>query len=401
MSVQRLYLDHAATSFPKPPEVTAAMVRWATECGASAGRGAYAEAQEAGKIVSDCREMIATLLGAPSPQTIAFTANCSDALNIALKGLIDPNDARGKGHVLCTQTDHNSVLRPIHAMADAGWIEFDIVPVDATGRLDPAEVKSRLRRNTRYVAITHGSNVTGCVQDIDTIGKLCREHAVPMILDAAQTVGHLPIDVLAQPIDLLCAPGHKGLMGPLGTGFLYVRPGMEKHLRGLRQGGTGSRSDEPRQPNVMPDKLEAGSHNMPGLAGLLAACQWVAGQTIERLASHGQALVRTFIDNVSNVPGLRYFGPQGVAGRLGVFSVEVDGLSPAELANVLEREFGLQMRTGIHCAPLVHAAIGSADHGGTARVSFGPLLSTRDVKYAADALAQVAERRQADVLQRT
>jgi cysteine desulfurase family protein len=387
---RRLYLDNAATSFPKPPAVLEAMNRYATELGASAGRGAYFEAVETGRVIGECRENINRLIHGQDPNHVVFTLNCSEALNIAIKGLVDP---RKKVHAVCTHVDHNSILRPLTAMEEAGWVEQTRVPVDPqTGLVDPEDIRRAIRSDTRFVAITHASNVTGTLQDIRAIGKICRECAVPLVVDAAQSIGHVPIDVQADCIDLLAAPGHKALLGPLGTGFLYLRPGMEKLVRTTREGGTGSVSEEARQPTFMPDRYEPGSHNAVGLFGLNEGVKWLLHETIDKLHAHEQALIRVAIEGLSNVDGLRYFGPQGVRDRVGVFSVRVDGLTPLDLAHTLEREFGVLTRPGLHCAPLIHAAIGTAPTGGTTRLSFGPFVSRQDVKYACDAVAQVAMR---------
>jgi selenocysteine lyase/cysteine desulfurase len=214
-----------------------------------------------------------------------------------------------------------------------------------------------------------------------------------MVVDAAQSAGHVPIDVQADFIDLLAAPGHKGLLGPSGTGFLYIRPGIETILRPLKEGGTGSVSEQPTQPEFLPDKYEPGSHNAIGIAGLAEGVKWVAEQTVEKLYEHDRDLVRTFLDGVSDVEGLRYHGPQGVRHRIGVFSVQVDGYDAHELAAILETSYGILTRPGIHCAPLAHATLGTADCGGTTRLSFGPFLSKQDVKYATDALAEIAATR--------
>ena len=393
MDARRLYLDNAATSFPKPPGVTQAIVDYATRIGASAGRGAYAEAAESGRVLTRCREAICRLIRGTSADHVVFTLNCSDALNLAIKGLIEPAISADldRPHVVCTATDHNSILRPLTAMRERGWIDVTCVPIDAsTGLVDPADVGRSCRRSTRMICVTHASNVTGAVQPIRAIGDVARERAVPLVVDAAQSIGHVPIDVEADHIDLLAAPGHKALMGPLGTGFLYLRPGLERLVRPLREGGTGSRSDEDRQPETMPDKYEPGSHNTIGLAGLLAGVEWLLGQTVETLALHERALYQTFIDGVEGIDGLDYFGPQGVRDRIGVFSVRVAGLSPGELSRRLEADFGILTRSGIHCAPMIHAALGTTAGGGATRLSFGPFVSVQDVKFATDALAAIA-----------
>ncbi len=391
MEPRRLYMDNAATSFPKPAAVTDAMVRYARDLGASAGRGAYAEAVETGARIADCRRRVNRLLNGADANHVVFTSNCTDALNLAIKGLVPLS---GTCHAICTHIDHNSILRPLNALQDQGRLEQTRIPVDPkTGLVDPDDVRRAIRPDTRLIAVTHASNVTGTIQPVRELGRIAREHAVPFVVDAAQSAGHVPIDVQADGIDLLAAPGHKALLGPLGTGFLYVRPGLERMLRPLKEGGTGSVSENDRQPEFMPDRYEPGSHNAIGLVGLLEGVKWVAEQTVEKLAAHDLDLVRTFIDGCSNIDGLTYFGPQGVRSRLGVFSVRVDGYDPHELSSILEGQFGILTRSGIHCAPLAHAALGTVESGGATRLSFGPFLSKQDVKFATDALAEVAASR--------
>jgi cysteine desulfurase family protein len=385
---RRLYLDNAATSFPKPRAVTDAMVHYATEIGASAGRGAYQEAIESSRVLSDCRKRLNTLFNGQKPEHFVFTLNCSEALNLAIKGLIQP---AGSGHAICTHIDHNSILRPLNALADRGIVNQTRVPVDPkSGLVDPDAIRRAVRPDTKLIAITHVSNVTGTVQPIAEIARIARECAVPLVVDAAQSAGHLPIDLQADGIDLLAAPGHKGLLGPLGTGFLYIRPGLEKMLGTVMEGGTGSVSDEDRQPLFLPDKYETGSHNAIGIAGLGEGVKWVLEQTVAKLHAHDLDLVRTFIEGVSDIEGLTYFGPQGVRDRVGVFSIRIDGLDPHELSAILESHYGILTRSGIHCAPLAHQTIGTLSQGGTTRLSFGPFLSKQDVKFATDALSEIA-----------
>jgi cysteine desulfurase/selenocysteine lyase len=388
MSPRRLYLDNAATSFPKPQAVTEAMSRYAQELGASAGRGAYREALETAAMIGDCRRKLNRLFNGQNPDHFVFTLNCTDALNLAIKGLIDP---REKSHAICSHIDHNSILRPLRALEEYGWIEATRVGVDgATGLVDPDDIRKAIRPDTRMIALTHVSNVTGTVQPISEIGEIAREYGIPFVVDAAQSAGHLPIDLRADMIDLLAAPGHKGLLGPLGTGFLYIRPGLEKTLRPLKEGGTGSASEVDRQPEFMPDRFEPGSHNAIGIAGLSAGIQWTLDRGIEQLAAHDRELTLTFIEGISDIEGLSCFGPRGPRNRVGVFSVRLDGYDPHELSAVLESSYGILTRPGIHCAPLAHEAIGTAAVGGTTRFSFGPFVTAQDVQYATDALAQIA-----------
>jgi cysteine desulfurase family protein len=364
------------------------MSRYATELGASAGRGAYAEAIQTGDLLTDCRRKLCRLFNGERADHFIFALNCTDGLNLAIKGLVDPGK---KNHAICTRIDHNSILRPIQSLIDRGWLEQSCVEVDSTtGLVDPEDIRRAMRPDTRFIAITHASNVTGTLQPIREIGKIAREREIPFIVDAAQSAGHVPIDLQADFIDLFAAPGHKALLGPLGTGFLYVRPGIEQILRPLKEGGTGSISEEPRQPDFMPDKYECGSHNAIGIAGLGAALDWITEQTIEKLHAHDTDLVRTFLDGISGIDGLTCYGPQGVRNRVGVFSIRIEGYEPQELSMALEGSFGILTRSGIHCAPYAHETIGTAALGGTTRFSFGPFLSKQDVKFVTDAIAQVA-----------
>jgi cysteine desulfurase family protein len=383
-----LYLDNAATSFPKPKTLTEAMVRFANEVGASAGRGSYASSLAARDILTECRSRLMRLFNGERAEHFIFTLNCTDALNLAIKGLVD---SRTKAHAICTEIDHNSILRPISALVDSGPLEQTRVRIDpSSGLIDPDEIRRAIRADTEFIALTHASNVTGTIEPIREIGQVAREHGVPLIVDAAQSAGHIPIDVQRDCIDLLAAPGHKSLLGPLGTGFLYIRPGLEKHLRPLREGGTGSLSEDDRQPDFLPDRFEPGSHNTIGIAGLGEGVKWILDRGVAKIAADDLDLARTFIEGVSDVEGLRYFGPQGVRHRLGVFSVTVEGYSPHELSMILESQFGILTRAGMHCAPHAHRAIGTFQSGGTTRLSFGPFLTRQDVRFATDALAEIA-----------
>ncbi len=384
---RRLYCDNAATSFPKPPEVLRAITDYATAIGASAGRGGSAEAQASAAVIQTCRERLNTLFNAQNPLHFIFTLNATDALNLAIQGILAPHG----GHAITSHMDHNSVLRPLHDLSLTRGIHTTHIPVDSpTCLVDPQAIKKALRPDTRLIAVVHGSNVTGTLQPIREIGKIAREANIPFLVDAAQTAGHVPIDVQADCIDLLAFPGHKGLLGPLGTGALYIRPGLEKILHPLRFGGTGTISEQAVQPDFMPDKFESGSHNALGIAGLSAGVAWILNKTLPALFTHDQNLAKTFMEAVDGCEGLRYLGPPGIKHRMGVFSVQVDGLSPHQLADRLEQEFGILTRAGLHCAPLAHAHLGTVEAGGTCRLSFGPFLNLPDIQFAADALASIA-----------
>jgi cysteine desulfurase / selenocysteine lyase len=386
--MNRLYMDNAATSFPKPPAVLEAMSRYALELGASAGRGAYAEAVETGRLIAECRSRINRFIHGERAEHVIFGLNCTDALNLAIKGLIDPSRPN---HAICAKMDHNSILRPLSDLRERGWVTTTCLPVDsATGQIDPDDIRRAIRPETRLIALTHASNVTGVLQPIRAIGRIAREMGVPLIVDAAQSIGHVPIDVREDCIDLLAAPGHKALLGPLGTGFLYIRPGIENRLRTIREGGTGSVSELDVQPDFLPDRFEPGSHNAVGIIGLSEGVQWLTDQTMQKVAEHDRALLEAFLDGVSDVEGITCYGPRAIRQRVSVASVRVEGFEPAELSAVLESSFGILTRSGLHCAPLAHETLGTLTSGGTTRLSFGPFLSLDDVRYAADALTRIA-----------
>jgi cysteine desulfurase family protein len=384
----RIYLDNAATSFPKPAAVHSAMSRYATELGASPGRGAYAEAREGGRILTECRELLCRLFGGEDPNHVIFTLNASDALNLAIHGLVRPGD-----HVVTTWLEHNSVLRPLSRLAETDHVEVTRIECDpVTGMVDPDDIRRAIRPRTRLVVVVHGSNVTGTLQPVGEIGRITRERGIPFLVDAAQSAGHVPLDVQAAGIDLLAFPGHKGLLGPLGTGALYLRPGMEKELRTVREGGTGSASDRDVQPDWLPDRFEPGSHNALGVAGWLEGVRWILERGLDRIREHEERLMRIMLAGLAGIPGLRVYGPRALAERVGVFSVRLPGFSdPQALSDRLESDFGILTRAGLHCAPLAHRTIGTADAGGTTRLSLGPFVTERDVASAVSALGALAQ----------
>jgi cysteine desulfurase / selenocysteine lyase len=382
--VQRIYLDNAATSYPKPPGVMEAVERALRDEGAAEGRSATRAALRVHEVVARCRERAARLLGATQSERIVFTFNGTDSLNLALHGLLRPGD-----HVVTSAIEHNSVLRPLRNLRDRG-VEVSYVPGDSEGRVNPDEVKRALRDNTRLVALVHASNVTGTIQPIDSVGELAREAGAFFLVDAAQTAGHLPIDVSRSPIDILAAPGHKGLLGPLGTGVLYVAQDVEEQLQSVRQGGTGSNSEDDLQPARLPDKYECGNHNVPGLFGLEAALAWIEERTIAELRRHERALTEQLVTALAPIKGLRIYGPQSAEDRVGVVSVTLDGFEPQELATILDGSFGIETRAGLHCAPGVHRCLGTFAGGGTLRFSVGPFTTGAEIEAAATALGSIA-----------
>ncbi len=385
--MERIYLDNAATSWPKPVEVYEAVDRYQRINGAPAGRSAYGEASEVDAAIGRARANIATLLGAESHERVVFAFNGTDALNLALHGLLGQAVA---AHVITSVAEHNSVLRPLRALANRGAVEVSYLPCDAHGVINPGDVRSALRPNTRLVVLTHASNVTGAIQPAAEVGRIAQEHGIPFLLDAAQTLGDVPIDVNAMHIDLLAAPGHKGLLGPLGTGVLYMRSGWEEQIEPLRQGGTGSRSEEDTQPQRLPDRYEAGNHNVPGLVGLEASTTWLAKQGIESIGQRQRALVAQLLNGLRDLPGATIYGPTDADSRVGVVSIGVEGYDSQELASGLDAVYRIQTRAGLHCAPRMHASLGTLERGGTLRISVGAFNTPEHIEALLTALQQTA-----------
>lgn len=394
---KRRYFDNAATSFPKPAGVYEAMLRYATDLGASA-RGRYAEAVESGRLVDQCRERLCRLIGAEAPDHVVFTLNTSDALNLAIKGIIGAHRLgpdRRDAHVITTWMDHNSILRPLSTLLDEGVKHTRVQADPETTIVDPEEIRRAILavptgQKPVLVALLHASNVTGAIQPIEAIGRICRELDVPLLVDAAQSLGHIGVDVRAAHIDLLAFAGHKGLLGPTGTGGLYIRPGIEKRMRTVREGGTGSRSELDTQPTVMPDRFEPGSHNTLGIIGLGEGLAYLLDRGIPAIRAHEVELMTAFLDilGADPDPSLRLLGPSDLRQRVGVFSFVHDSLSPIELADRLEHRHGILGRAGLHCAPLAHRTLGT-DPAGAFRLSFGPFLTIDDARFAARSLREV------------
>ncbi len=373
-----IYLDNANTSWPKPPQVAEAMTRYLREVGVSPGRGAYAQAAEAQRLVADTRRKLVNLVGGSDPDRLIFGLNCTDALNMAIKGTLGDGD-----HVVTTTLEHNSVSRPLQRLADAGVISLTRVEPDGGGFIDPEAVSAALRPRTRLVACTHASNVLGTIQPIEEIGRLVCQREALFLVDAAQSAGVLPIDVERQHIDLLALSGHKSLLGPAGTGMLYVGP--RASLRPWREGGTGGDSASPVQPGELPTLLEAGTPNTVGIAGLGAALDTLTpAETLE----HERRLLGRLVEAIADLPGVQIVGELDPWRRTGTLSILVDGYSPEEAAAVLDESFGIAVRGGLHCAPYAHRSMGTFP-GGTVRVAPGPTTTTEDIDALIAALARM------------
>ncbi len=381
----RVYLDNAATSFPKPEAVYSAVDDYQRRIGVAVGRGAYREAVESQRIVDRCRQLASQLLDAESSDRIVFTFNGTDGLNLALMGVCRPGD-----HVITTEFEHNSVLRPLRWLKDHRGVEVTILRPNPNGRIEPGDVRAQLRPTTRLVAVQHASNVTGIVQPIEDICTVAREAKVLTLVDAAQTAGHWPINLAELPIDILACPGHKGLLGPLGTGLVYIRPGVEQALDCYRLGGTGTQSEDDRQPESMPDRYEAGNHNAPGLAGLAAGLMFLQQRTITAIHRHEAELTDRLVVGLRAVRGVTVYGHGLGVPHVGVVSFNVDGFAPQEAASILDESFGVQARAGLHCAPGVHRFLETFDRGGTVRFSVGPFTSVEDVDHGVASVRELS-----------
>lgn len=356
-----IYFDNAATSSPKPPEVLERVNAALTEFNANPGRSGHSAALSAAREVLSARERLASLMNAGEETNIAFAFNCTDALNLAIKGALRYGD-----HVITTQLEHNSVLRPINALAARGRISLSIVSPRADGFVDPEDIRASIRKNTRLIAVTHASNVTGAIQPVAAIGELARREGILYLIDGAQAIGATPVNVRALSCDLYAFPGHKSLLGPMGTGGLYIRPGVV--LRTLREGGTGTDSESMLQPDERPERYESGTLNLPGIAGLGAGCAFVA-KRVSAIMSHERELTGALYEGLSAIRGAEIYSPREEAARAGIVSFNLPGMTSSDAADRLGR-MGIAVRGGLHCAPGAHRFLGTLRRGAV-RASVG------------------------------
>ncbi|MBL8990497.1 MAG: aminotransferase class V-fold PLP-dependent enzyme [Phycisphaerae bacterium] len=393
----RIYLDNAATSYPKPPGVAEAMARYAETCGAPA-RGGSAEARAAAALVRQCRERVCRLIHGAAAERVVFTLNTTDAMNMAIRGVVMHRlrTTEGPVELLTTELDHNSALRPLNALAETfpGRVRCRRLRLDpALHAADPEELRRAVGRETALFVTLHASNVTGAVQPVEAYGAICREAGVPFVLDAAQSLGHVELDVEACGADLVAFAGHKGLLGPTGTGGLYIAPGMDGVMDTVREGGTGWRSEDERMPTALPERFEPGSHNTIGIIGLSEGVRWLLERGSDQVRRHEASLIDRALGpgGLVDAPGLSLIGPAESERRVGVFTFVHESIAPAELARRLEAR-GIIGRAGLHCAPLAHQRYGTrADPGraGGMRLSVGPFVTGADLDAAAEALREI------------
>ena len=377
-----VYLDNAATSYPKAPGVASAMADYVEKVGATINRSSYASAQEAGLVTLSLRERLCRLFNHPDPTHAVLTPGATAGLNMVIKGLLRPGD-----HCLVSSMEHNAVMRPLVQLEREG-VAFERIPCDAQGRLRLEALPGMIKLNTRLVVMAHGSNVCGTVQDAEAVGKICRERGVPFALDAAQTAGHIEVDFERFGLAALVVPGHKGLLGPQGIGALLLEADFARRLTPLVAGGTGSASDSEELPGWMPDRFESGTPNMPGVYGWEAALGWLENTGIETLENHEKTLSKRFLEGIYGLKNVKLYGATVLEGRTGVFSVGFLNCDNAEAAWRLEREFGILTRCGLHCAPSAHKTLGSFPEG-SVRFSTGWANTEADIDAALSAIAAI------------
>ncbi|MBI5014537.1 MAG: aminotransferase class V-fold PLP-dependent enzyme [Deltaproteobacteria bacterium] len=375
-----IYLDNAASTHPKPETVYAAVDR-AVRTGGNPGRSGHRAAFDAAREVFEARAVVGEVLGASDPARVIFTLNATHSLNLALKGVLRRGD-----HVVTTVMEHNSVLRPLHRL-EASGVETTLVAADREGHVDPAALEGAIRPNTRLVALCHASNVSGTLQDAEAVGAFCRRRGLLFLLDASQTAGAVPLDAEGLGVHLLAAPGHKGLLGPQGTGVLVLAAGVD--LATVLEGGTGTHSEQRTMPDELPEGLEAGTLNTPGIAGLAAGARYLLDRGVADVRRAEEEILAYVLPELASIPGLLLYGPREPAARVAVVSFNLEGRDGAHVGFALDEAYGIAVRVGLHCAPDAHKALGSFP-AGTVRASFGPFNTLQDAEALVRALRELA-----------
>ena len=374
-----IYLDNAATAYPKAPGVARSMYDYVEKVGATINRSSYASAQEAGLVTLTLRERLCRLFGHPDPTYAVITPGATAGLNMVIKGLLRPGD-----HCIVSSMEHNAVMRPLVQLEKEG-VSFDRAPCDEEGRLELEKLPGLIRENTKLVVMAHASNVSGTVQDAEAVGKICAEHGIPFALDAAQSAGHMDVDFGRFRLSALAVPGHKGLLGPQGIGALLLDAQFAERLTPLIAGGTGSASDMEELPGWMPDRFESGTMNLPGIYGLETALRYIEERGIADLEAHERRLTRRFLDGLRSIKNVRLFGPYDLSARTGVISIGFIRRDNADAAWQLERDFGVLTRCGLHCAPSAHKTLESWPEG-SVRFSIGYANTEADIDGALEAI---------------
>ena len=385
--MEKIYLDNAATSFPKPKEVAVAVYNHMMDCGVNINRGGYQSAYDVAGTVLETREILAEMFNASDCRNVVFTKNITESLNVVLKGFLKPGD-----HVLCSSIEHNAVMRPLVQLSSSG-VSFDRIPANDRGEMDVDAIRSMIRPETVAIVCTHASNVFGTLNPIKEIGEIAHENNLKFIVDAAQTAGVMDIDMQEMHIDALCFTGHKSLLGPQGIGGFILAEDMVSCIDPLITGGTGSVSHTELTPDFMPDRFEAGTMNLPGIIGLHEGLLWIRNRGLDNIRRHELGLTQYFLDGLTalvNDGRISVYGMPGTDGRVGVVSIQTLNVDLAEAAFKLDYEYGIMTRVGLHCAPNSHKTLGTYPMG-TIRFSFGNFNTIEDVDAALRALDEITE----------
>ena len=380
-----IYLDNAATSWPKPEIVYKTMGSFLREKGGNPGRASHSLAIAAGTAIEEARILAARLINAPEKNRVIFTLNCTDALNLGLKGLLKPGD-----HVITDRIGHNSVVRPLTKLEQRGVKVTKLAPSSDDGCLSAKDIESAIIENTKLISVTHASNVTGVIQPIEQYGAIARKHGLILMVDAAQTAGTYPIDVHDGKIDLIAFSGHKGVLGPTGTGVLYA--GQRAELDSIREGGTGSESELERQPTELPQRYESGTPNTVGIAGLGAALRYVLDKSVDKIREHEIRLTAHLLKGLSQQSNIKVYGPKDSAKQVAIVSFNANGWEPAELGAVLDQSFDIKIRAGLYCAPAAHKTFGTFPKG-SVRIGLSYFNTHEEIDFTLEALTKIAKSR--------
>jgi cysteine desulfurase/selenocysteine lyase len=379
-----IYLDNAATSYPKPDEVYTFMDSFYRHFGVNPGRSGYDLCMETGALVDTTRKMLADFFNGNDSNRLCFSYNSTDALNLIIFGMLKQGD-----HAITTTLEHNSVLRPLYHQNKFSGVEVDYIPFDTNGFVDPDDFKKKIKATTRLVIVNHASNVIGTIQPIEAIGRICREYGVPFALDASQSAGKVPIDIEQLHVDIVAFTGHKSLLGPTGIGGLYVREGID--IRHTRAGGTGVRSAHRMHLDEYPYRLEYGTGNVMGIAGLHAGLKWIKERGIDKICDHEMKLTRMLRDGLGELNDVSLYCQDDLTDHISVMSFNIGKMEAVNAGTLLDGEYNIACRTGLHCAPLVHEQLGTAQNGGSVRMSIGPFNTEDHIKAAIDAVGEIVD----------
>lgn len=377
-----VYFDNAATSFPKPNVVYDSVMKVMKEYGANPGRSGHKLALRLGREIFQTRELLAELFNIKNPMNIIFTSNCTESLNLGIKGILQRGD-----HVITTSMEHNSVLRPLMVLEKEG-VEVTIVEGDSAGRIDPSKIEKNIKNNTKMIATTHVSNLTGTIMPVKTIGRIAKENNIYYLVDAAQSAGVYDIDVDKMNIDILAFPGHKGLLGPQGTGGLYIREGLD--IKEMKQGGTGSVSHLLEQPGMSPDRYESGTPNGSGIVGLGEGIKYILQKGTKNIRKHEEELTKHFIEEALKIDKIKVYGPLDIEEQGAVVSINIGNEDSSEISYILDENYDIEVRPGLHCSPLAHKTIGTFEQG-VVRFSFGPFNTHEEIELGIKAIREISK----------